>query len=94
MKKELVSIDDNSLTSLFNCIIDIISNKDLLLKEFLITSYLEILSLIIKHLRVIDFKSLSEYDFTNLIILLINNYIIKSNNDNNYSKYNDLEYIG
>ena len=92
-KKELIPDDYNSLLSLMQSIIDIISNKDLLLKEFLITSYLEILALIIKHLREIDFKSLSEYDFTNLINLIINNYIIKSNNDNNYSKYNDLEYI-
>ena len=93
MKKELVSIDDKSLTSLFNSIIDIISNKDLLLKEYLITSYLEILTLVIKQLRYIDFKFLEEYDFSNLLIILINNYIIKSNTNNTYSKNNDIEYI-
>ena len=94
-KKDEISKDDNSLFNIFKSIIDLVNNNKIELREFLLTNYLEILSLIIAKLKEIDNKSLLEYDFNDFITLLINKFLIttKNNLNNNYPKYNDREYI-
>ena len=94
-KKDEISKDDNSLFNIFKSIIDLINNNKIELREFLLTNYMEILSLIIAKLKEINNKDLSEYDFNDFITLLINKFLIttKNNLNNNYPKYNDREYI-
>ena len=94
----LIRKDENyeSFFELFKSIINIISDKKIFLREILITNYLEILSLIITKLKEKNINKINEYDFTDLLFLLINDYLIntKNNINRNYSKYNDKEYIG
>ena len=93
--KDEISNNDNSLFTIFKSIIDLIYNNKIELREFLLTNYLEILSLIIEKLKEMENKSLSEYDFNDSISLLINKFLIttKDNLNTNYSKFNDREYI-
>ena len=88
--------DDKFLFNLFKSLVEIISNKTIYLRELLITNYLEILSLVISKLKEINNKSIYEYDFNNLLSLLINNYLINTKNYSNkiYSKNNSPEYVG
>ena len=93
IRKDVISSDDNSVFNLFKSIINIISNEKSLLRELLITDYLEVLSLLINKLKETNNKSFYEYDFNDLLTLLINNYLINTKKNNNYSKYNDRDYI-
>ena len=94
-KNETTDSEYNSLFEFMKSIINIISDNKIFLREVMITNYLEVLSLIITKLKEKDSKSLYEYDFDNIIILLINNYLINTKNNTNisYSKYNDRDYI-
>ena len=95
----LIRKDENDglfLFNLFKSLVEIISNKNIFLRELLITNYLEILTLVISKLKEINNKSIYEFDFNNLLSLLINNYLINTKNHSNkiYSKNNDPEYVG
>jgi hypothetical protein len=82
-KKDEVSKDDNSLFNIFKSIIDLINNNKIELREFLLTNYMEILSLIISKLKEVDNKSLLEYDFNDFITLIINKFLITTKNNLN-----------
>ena len=95
-KDEISDSEYDSLFEFLKSIINIISDKKVFLREVMITNYLEILSLVMDKLKEVNSKLLYEYDFDNLLLLLINNCLIntKNNFNKNYSKYNDKEYIG
>ena len=86
--------NNNKLFDLFKSLIEIITNKNILLIDILISEYLELINLIIEKLKEANYKQLYEYDFNNLLLLLINDYIISTKNNANktYSKYYNLEY--
>ena len=89
--------DNDKLFNLFKSVIGIITEQKEFLREILITDYLEILSIIISKLKLMDNKSFKEYDFSGLLMLLINDYLINTTKKSfikNYSRYNDKEYIG
>ena len=96
--KILIKKNENyeSFFELFKSIINIISDKNIFLKEILITNYLEILSLIITKLKEMNINKIKEYDFSGILLLLMNDCLIntKKNLNRNYSKYNGQEYIG
>ena len=88
--------NNESFFELFKFIINVIIDKYIFLREILITNYLGILSLIISKLKEKNINKIIEYDFSELLILLMNHYLINTTNNlnKNYSKYNDKEYIG
>ena len=87
--------NNSKLFDIFKSIINIITNTNIILLDILITEYLELLSLIIKKLKEANYDSLYEYDFNNLLLLIISVYLINTTNNKNkiYSRYTDLEYI-
>ena len=89
-KDEISDSEYDSLFEFLKSIINIISDKKVFLREVMITNYLEILSLVMDKLKEVNSKLLYEYDFDNLLLLLINNCLIntKNNFNKNYSKYN------
>ena len=87
--------NNDKLFDIFKSILKIITNQNIFLLDILITEYLEILSLIITKLKEANYNSLYEYNFNDLLLLIITDYLIISNNSKNkiYSRYNDSEYI-
>ena len=77
-------------------IIGIITNEKIFLRGILVTDYLEILSLIITKLKGLNNNTLNEYDFSDFLNILIDDFLINKNDffKRNYSKNDDREYIG
>jgi len=96
--KNIINEDnsDNFLIETIKNIINIITNSELQLFEGLIINYFKLLCLTISRLKELNNKSIYNFDFSNLLSNLINNFFINSINNNEkefYTKYNNNNYI-
>ena len=94
--KNNIKNNDNFLFDIMEKIINIITNKEIHLNEELVTNYLKSLCLIISKLKVLNNEIIYNYDLSNFLLILINNFLIISPSEKNkelYSNYNDIDYI-
>ena len=95
---------NESIFTFYEKLMKIISDKNIELKQNILTGYIHIMKEILTILKTSEYPKLYEYDFESLINKIINEFIItsdKDQNDNineinnlkNYSKYSDTDYV-
>ena len=94
--KNTIKNNDNFLFDIMEKIINIIKNEEIHLNEELVANYLKSLCLIISKLKEINNEIIYNYDLSNFLSILINDFLIISPLEKNkefYSNYNDIDYI-
>ena len=95
---------NDKIFSLYENLVKLILDKNVELKEYLLTGYLNIIREILSLLKEEKNNKLSEYDFEPLIQKIINEFIItfdtdetgkinEINNLKNYSRYSETDYV-
>ena len=97
-------IKNEKIFSLFETLFNLVLDKNIELKEFLLNGYLKIIKKVLTILKDENYNKLYEYNFETIIPKMINEFIITfDTNENNqineienlknYSKYSNYEYV-
>ena len=95
---------NDEIFKIFENLLKIILDKNIELNEYLLIGYLSIIKSILTTLKNSKYSKIIEYDFCSLVPVLIDNFLITFEKDENnkiievkkqkkYSKYSDYEYV-